>query len=85
MDDEDERDIELENAMRLTEIAHRHAHEFYNTLVEISRRYTEEKIYTPMGVDYVEEMFRCAVEEAVGEGRQTEIDPPELSRKFPYI
>lgn len=82
---DDDRDGELEDAMRLTEIAHRHAHEFYNTLIEIARRYIEEQIYTPLGVDYVEEMFRCAVEEAVGEGRQTAIDPPELSRKLPYI
>ena len=73
---DEERDIEFEQAERMSEIAHRHAVEFYNMLVDRQ----------PVSVEYVEELFRCAIEEYAGEGRQRPIAGfDRFSDSFPYV
>jgi hypothetical protein len=69
-------DDELEAAMRMSDIAHRHAMEFYNMLVD----------QQPVSVEYVEELFRCAIEEYAGEGRQRPTAGYDrFSDEFPYV
>lgn len=73
---DDKPDTELEAALRISEIAHRHA-------IEIHNIFTDGQ---PISIEYAEELVRCAIEEAIGEGRQHPIggyDP--IEDRFPYL
>lgn len=74
-------DAELEREIKISEIAGRHALELYNRLVDAN------DVGAPVSVEYVEELFRCAIEEAVGDdGRQRAkpgYDP--LADRFPLV
>ena len=83
---DDERDVELEREIRLTEIAHRHAMEFYNLLCEIGREIAAGGRGQPVSFEYMEELFRCAIEEAVGDqDRQRTLGYDPLVDRFPYL
>jgi hypothetical protein len=62
----------VEEAIRITEIADRNARELHDLLAE----------HWPVSLEFIEELMRCAIEEAVGEDRQK---PTTLSdQPFPY-
>lgn len=84
MDEDNDRDVELEEAMRVTEIANRHAGEFYNTLIDISAQ-NRDGPRQFLSIDYVEEMFRCAIEEVIGEPRQKPKGFDPLTDRFPHV
>jgi hypothetical protein len=73
---DEERDEELEAAIRVSDIAHRHA-------IEIHNIFTDGQ---PISIEYAEELVRCAIEEALGEGRQKPAGGYDrVSDHFPYL